>query len=182
MKKALPFLLFVSLCAPALADAPRRYPAFPARDVTALVETTSGAVYRPTQIAARAFCDNQGLQLPTAWDLAVFAQRFGMRVRKTQHPGKLWGSPEVQHEIYAMYANRFTPVNSMNAAGDMIVDFYFNNTSYVCPREWCLNWLWSSTPGPHARSANFFNGQDGFIGPGTSDSFYPSLSAMVCLE
>lgn len=112
-----------------------------------VLRSADGSVRLMTQRQAKRACDEQGLRLPTARELAFHSQSLGARgIRESAHPGVLTTSPEVRAEIELMTREGYYPVYQANSAGLAVVDFYFNATGYR-PAEGDLgnHWLWSSS-------------------------------------
>lgn len=106
-----------------------------------------GSILLLSQEDAENHCRQQGSRLPTAYELAVYAQSQGAKgIRETQYKDLLSGSKEVIEENSRMRKDGYFPIFHAIDLNKYVVDFYFNKAGYIPTyKELGHSHIWSSS-------------------------------------
>lgn len=151
-----------------------------------IVKNPDGSVRHMNQHDAEKYCLAQGSRLPTAKELAKYAQdnhtAKGIHA-KAKHLGLSVDSDAVKAEINQMDRDGYCAIYTKNSSGQKVVDFYFKNGGYQRPAGELGNYFfWSSSV--HPDSSNYAYALYGVSGhiydPSRSYSDY--FSAVRCVR
>jgi len=137
---------------------------------TDLARDKDGSVLNMSQYDAEAYCGGQKLRLPSARELAMISvSRGALKLRETAFPETSSKDVAVAFEIRRMRSTGFSVFYRPNAAGQPVVDFYFQPTGYqISADDIGLNIFWSSSLKPNAslepEKAAAFVGETGGVG------------------
>jgi hypothetical protein len=93
-------------------------------------------------------CNSLGSRMPTAREIAYYAQtHLGYKgIRASMYSNMPLYTPEVQLELENNKAEGYYKINHLNADGENVIDFYFNDESlkdhYIKEAQ---TWMWTST-------------------------------------
>ena len=125
-----------------------------------IAKDKNGKVLIMNQYDAEKYCANlekdgkTDWRLPTVREQALLSQSMGAKgIKETQFAEIKSSDARVSAEITQMGKDNYYPIYKKNAAGDTVVDFYFNYSGYQKPDgDLGQNWFWSSSVHPYDSS------------------------------
>lgn len=110
-----------------------------------IVKHSDGSIAYLPLSQAKAFCDEHGLHLPTAREVALLAQSLGAKgILETSFTDISVKMNEVKTEILEKKAQGYYPIYKLNSQRQTVVDFYYSEEGYVRPEgDTGKYWFWT---------------------------------------